>query len=353
MSAFAPERVTLDKVASSTRGLIKGRDTLLLRKCESRRGHVVIVKALQEKQVYDQLELPSGRMAKVSLGDIIAGPLGERRALRGFVGHVPRTLEAGDTIHLLNIGGVMGVCTSSFKDVGPPMQVRVMGMAVDKKGKIINIEDGALPIKKDAAFDKPVAMFSGTAMSAGKTQAACEVIAGLTRRGYRVAGAKLTGVACQKDLLNMEDHGAVRTLSFLDYGLPSTAGVEGVGDMWRAMLAELATGEVDVLAVEMGDGIVGSYGVDGVFDDPVIMRNLRAHVVCANDLLGAWGAARYLSQRQVPIHAFAGPATDNEQGTDYILRDLGIPAVNARMSAEKLADLVATRVFGRAGKAEG
>ena len=39
-----------------------------------------------EKSVYDRLELTSGRMAKINKGDVIAGTLGFRRALKGFVG---------------------------------------------------------------------------------------------------------------------------------------------------------------------------------------------------------------------------------------------------------------------------
>ena len=62
----------------------------------------------------------------------------------------------------------------------------------------------------------------GTCMDAGKTVAACEIIHGLSRRGLKVAAGKLTGVALQRDVLGMLDHGAVEALSFVDAGLPST-----------------------------------------------------------------------------------------------------------------------------------
>ena len=52
-------------------------------------GSVLAVRALMEKSVYDRLELVSGRMAKINKGDVMAGTLGYRRALKGFVGIVP------------------------------------------------------------------------------------------------------------------------------------------------------------------------------------------------------------------------------------------------------------------------
>ena len=43
------------------------------RMVEARSGQVVVVRALEEKRVYDQLELTSGRMAHVGKGDVIGG----------------------------------------------------------------------------------------------------------------------------------------------------------------------------------------------------------------------------------------------------------------------------------------
>jgi dethiobiotin synthetase len=52
-------------------------------------------------------------------------------------------------------------------------------------------------------------MIAGTSMNSGKTYAATELIKQATRAGLRVAAAKLSGVACLRDTLNMADHGAV------------------------------------------------------------------------------------------------------------------------------------------------
>ena len=52
---------------------------------ESRVGQVLVVRALEEKRVYDVVELTTGRMAHVAKGDVLVGALGRRDALRGFV----------------------------------------------------------------------------------------------------------------------------------------------------------------------------------------------------------------------------------------------------------------------------
>jgi len=51
-------------------------------------------------------------------------------------------------------------------------------------------------------------------MNSGKTYAATEIIQQGTRVGLRVAAAKLSGIACLRDTLNMADHGAIATGEF-------------------------------------------------------------------------------------------------------------------------------------------
>jgi hypothetical protein len=45
------------------------------------------------------------------------------------------------------------------------------------------------------------------------------------------------------------------------------------------------------------------------------------------------------------VGVMAGPATDNEVGTNYVAEHLGIPAANARTDGTRLADLVEERTF--------
>jgi hypothetical protein len=315
---------------------------------ESRSGQVLLVRALEEKRTYDMLELTTGRMAHIGKGDVLVGALGRRAALRGFVGRVPETVKAGDTLSVLNLGGVLGQIVSENQDVGHSLKVEVLGMAV-RNGKGINIADAALPQAPEGTSVPPVVVVSGTCMNAGKTLAACEIIAALTARGYAVGGVKLTGVAAQRDPLNMLDHGALTALSFVDCGLPSTAGYADMGPLASGLLrsiAEQAGGHLDVIVAEMGDGLIGSYGVDVLLSDPGFRRLIAAHVLCANDLVAAWGGVQWLAARDLDIDVIAGPATDNSVGLDYISNEIGKAAANARTEPGRLADLVEQAAFG-------
>src|SRR5262245_64107506 len=225
-------------------------------------------------------------------------------------------------------------------------------MAV-RNGKGLNIADAAIPTADHVGPEEcpPLIVVSGTCMNSGKTVACCEIIAKLTARGYACAGLKMTGVACQKDLLNMEDHGALATLSFLDCGFPSTAGVADVAPVAKGLLKAIAgetKEDLDVVVVEMGDGVIGAYGVRSVLVDPEIRSLFVAHVLCANDLVAAWGGVQFLKGLGLGADVVAGPATDNDVGIRYVTTELGIPAANARVEPDRFADLVEQKAFGTA-----
>jgi hypothetical protein len=336
-------KVQLDKIASVTLHADLPREVELSDWMEPREGNVIVVKALQDKAVYDQIELVNGRQAKMSKDDVIAGALGKRRALHGFVGDLPETLKVGDRVHVLNLGGVIGVCISGSPIVGKPLLCEVMGSIV-RDGSIVSIRR-ELPPPPEKLPDVPLILVEGTCMSSGKTAAAATIVGKLNQRGYRVNGAKLTGVACRRDLLNMEDHGALRTMSFLDMGLPSTVGTPNIAGIARTLLADLASDKPDAIVAELGDGIIGYYGVGDILKDKEILSHAKAHVMCANDLVGAWGAVELMKSWGIEIDVIAGPATDNEVGEGYAMKELRTPAANARTDANKLADIVEALVF--------
>ena len=101
--------VIADKIASvaQDRGLKRKLQVSEDIPCEE--GVLIAVEILNSKSSYNTLELTSGRMAKIRRGDIIVGALGQRKALFGYSGHLPEKLAAGDTVQVLNIGGVLGI----------------------------------------------------------------------------------------------------------------------------------------------------------------------------------------------------------------------------------------------------
>jgi hypothetical protein len=337
--------IRVDKIASSTIKLKLTHELELTPLCEARAGNVVVVRALTDNATYNTLELVTGRMAKINPGDIIAGVLGYRRALKGFVGDVPESIKPGDRLHLLNLGGLVGQCLGHHHSLSNAIEVEVIGMPV-RGGRVINIAEGAIEPRADLTAPAPLVLVAGTCMNSGKTYAVTEIIKHLTRAGLRVAAAKLAGVACLRDTLNMEDHGAVRTLSFLDCGLPSTVGVTNLAPVAKGIISELAGPDIDCIVIELGDGILGGYGVETIFEDRQLMDATAALVFCASDFVGVWGGRELLAARGVSIDVVSGPVTDSQMGADYVRREFGLAAANAVNHGGQLASLIKGRLDG-------
>jgi hypothetical protein len=337
--------IDADKIGSATSPLNLGRTNPIVLSSESpRAGDVVVVRALTDSATYNMLELPTGRLAKINPGDVLIGVLGRRRALKGFVGDVPRTVRAGDHLHLLNMGGVIGKCTGHHSSLSDAIQVEVLGLACGEAGRLMNIADAALAPRTTLGDTAPLVIIAGTCMNSGKTYAATELIKQATRAGMRVAAAKLSGIACLRDTLNMADHGAIAIASFLDCGLPSTVGATNLSSVAKTIIARLNESSPDLIVIELGDGLLGGYSVESVFDDLELREATAGLVFCASDYVGAWGGIELLRRRGIEIDVIAGSVTDSQMGEDFIEKEFGVPAANARRNGERLFALLAPKV---------
>jgi hypothetical protein len=337
--------IDVDKIGSATSPLALSKTVAVVSSSASpKAGDVVVVQALTDSATYNMLELPTGRQAKINPGDLLIGVLGRRRALKGFVGDVPATVQSGDNLHLLNMGGVIGCCTGHHSSLGDAIQLEVKGLVCDEAGNVLNIADAALPPRTGLGDTAPIVMIAGTSMNSGKTYAATELIKQATRAGLKVAAAKLSGIACLRDTLNMADHGAVLTASFLDCGLPSTVDIEDLAPTAKAIIARLNEAGPDLIVIELGDGILGGYSVDTIFSDKELLEATAALVFCASDYVGAWGGIELLRQRGVEVDVISGSVTDSRMGEDYITKQFNVPAANARREGATLFELVMAKV---------
>jgi hypothetical protein len=333
--------VEADKIGSAASPLdLQKTVAIVAEHREPRAGDVVVVRTLTDSATYNQLELPTGRLAKINPGDVLVGVLGRRRALKGFVGDIPAEVRAGDRLHVLNMGGVIGRCTGHHSSLSDAIAVEVVGLACDEQGRVLNIADVALPLRQELGQTSPLLIVAGTCMNSGKTFAATELIKQATRRGLKVAGAKLSGVACLRDTLNMADHGAIATASFLDCGLPSTVGAGDLAPVAKAIIARLNESAPDLIIIEMGDGILGGYSVDSVFDDEQLREATAAIVFCASDYVGAWGGIELFRRRGLKVDVIAGSVTDSQMGQDFIEKEFGVLAGNARRDGARLFEIV-------------
>jgi len=343
--------VMVDKIASVTQACGLSHELRIAPEIPCEEGVVLVVEILSSKSTYNTLELTSGRMAKVSRGDIVVGALGHRKALFGYSGHIPTSLQPGDVVQMLNIGGVLGICDSATPDKGKPFDCKVLGtvLTFPYLGERIGIpaKVGYQPLDYAAPLNMrgvPVVALAGTCMEAGKTAAAAAIIARMRHRGLVVDAFKATGVSLRRDILAFEDAGARRTMIFTDLGIVTTTEKCGPA-LTRTMLTELAGGRPDVIVFELGDGLLGTYGVQSILLEADIKAALTAVVLSANDPVAAWGGVKLLRERfGVEPAAVTGPATDNQVGVDLIREQLKVEAFNAISSPADLGDYLIARI---------
>lgn len=339
--------VFVDKVASVAQHSNLSHELRVSADIPCEEGVLIAVRVLNNKTRYNQLELTSGRMATVNQGDIVVGALGHRKALLGYSGHLPEALEVGSTIQILNIGGVLGMCDSANPDVGAPFDCEVLGTVLHFPylGERIGVPArvGAKELDKNAQLDTkgvPVIALAGTCMDSGKTVAACAIVSRLRHRGLKVAACKATGVSLRRDILAMEDAGAAHSMIFSDLGVVTTTPENGPA-LTRTLLSSLAGFQPDVIVIELGDGLLGAYGVEAILADEDIRDSFTAVILCANDPVAAWGGARILREQfDIEPALVTGPATDNAVGIDQIKERLSLPAINALSNGVALGDSI-------------
>ncbi len=338
--------ILLDKIGSVANNCRLSREVRIQDEIPAIEGGVVAVRVQNSKGTYNQLELPSGRFSKVKAGDICAGALGHRKALFGYSGHLPATVKVGDTLNLLNLGGVLGLCDSVNPDLGEPFECEVLGQVLafpflgERIGVPAHISQNALELSNKLDLKGvPVVAVVGSSMNAGKTAAACALVQGFAHRGLRVAAGKSTGVSLRRDILAMEDAGAKKTLIFTDFGIV-TSTAESAPNSARSILSALAADRPDVIVLELGDGLLGLYGVDAILADTGLRQAFTSVVLAASDPVAAWGGVRLLQERYgLRANLVTGPATDNAAGIRLVEAQTGVAGCNARSEPTRLAEM--------------
>jgi hypothetical protein len=340
--------IIVDKIASVALARDLGHELRVSAEIPCDEGVLVAVEVLNNKSSYNTLELTSGRMAQLKRGDIIVGALGHRKALFGYSGHLPEALKPGDVIQLLNLGGVLGICDSINPTQGTPFDCKVLGVVLEFPylGQRIGVPARAgsqrLPEELVAVRTGgvPIVAIAGTCMNSGKTAAACAIVSRLRHHGLTVDAFKATGVALRRDILAMEDAGARNTAIFSDFGICATT-PKNAPRLTRSLLAATARGEPDVVVFELGDGLLGAYGVEAILRDEEIRAALTAVVLCANDPVAAWGGVKLLREDfLIEPRVVTGPATDNDVGVQIIAERCQLPALNAITQSAELGDLL-------------
>jgi hypothetical protein len=121
----------------------------------------------------------------------------------------------------------------------------------------------------------------------------------------------------------------------------------GVGDLApvaKAIIAKLNESAPDLIVIELGDGILGGYSVESIFDDAELRGAMAALIYCASDYVGAWGGIELLGRRGLTVDLVAGSVTDSQMGEDYIESEFNVAAGNARRDGARMFAIIKDKI---------
>jgi hypothetical protein len=293
-----------------------------------------VVGELLDATGYHTIELPNGRMMDTTEGDLIVGALGARAATIEAVGDWQAVDD--DMLDMLTPAGLLGRATSVSPFLSKLMSLRYRGH-VTRRGRKQTM-DGMLQPVPTAVLDAPIVLITGTSMSSGKTMSGRLIVQLLSRRGFRVVGAKFTGAARYRDVLSYEDAGAARVFDFVDAGLPSTVtDPEDFKPRLIRLLDLIAAARPDVVVAEAGASPLEPYNGKTTID--VLGDRVRFNLLCASDPYAVVGVAGAFDHEPDLI---AGGAANTTAGIELVKKLTGLPAMNllSKASHEPLANLL-------------
>jgi hypothetical protein len=287
-----------------------------------RRGDYVLGEVTIARGGFAEIELCSGRLARPVSGDVVLGALGVRHATLEVVGSFEEVGKDGE-MDLLGAAGLLGRATSVCGLLPSLIRVDYRGHAM-RDGKALNMVDFAVRPAEQNSFRVPTILIVGTSMSAGKTTSAKIIIRELKRRGYRVAGAKLTGAGRYRDILAMRDAGADTIFDFVDVGLPSSVlTAEEYRERLRDLLGLIANAKPDVLVAEAGASPLEPYNGDTALEE--LGEAVVFTVLCASDPYAVVGVMHGFEMNPDLV---AGLATSTIAGEELVRKLSGAKALN-------------------------
>lgn len=273
---------------------------------------------------HPKIELPNGRRAALSAGDMILVVYGNRYAPDQFEAVMPRNLEA---CHLVAAGGIASTKISKHDSMANPTRITPIGLAGNRRGEVLNVSQYAVSLdttRKDIA----AVIVAGTAMNAGKTTTAASLVYALSTAGHKVAGIKATGTGAGGDVWLMSDKGAALTLDFTDAGLPSTylAPGETIERNVLGLIGHAANLGCTTAVVEIADGLQHEETA-AILQSSALLERACGVIFAANDALGAQAGVETLSRWGHKIIALSGQLTRSPLAIREASRCTALPVV--------------------------
>ena len=208
---------------------------------------------------HTELENKWGRIHRINDGTKAVFVFGNRYAPDAYEGLVPESMET--ELDVLARSGIVGVVKNKNSLMKDPTRIKVLGYVCDADGKVINTKNYCMISPKTEQKKNSRAkmiLMVGTAMNSGKSASAAACCWALSTMGYDVRASKVTGTACLKDILYMQDAGASIISDFSYFGFPSTYLLDDkdVFRIFNHLDLKYANNSKNYWVVELADGVL-------------------------------------------------------------------------------------------------
>lgn len=261
-----------------------------------REGNLVVVEAKTSYGFRVEVENQRGRDERVYQGDRFVAVLANRHSGTSESGDVPAEgidIQEGQELHLLSAGGVVGIKSGVPGRGQEPLALKPLGL-VAENGRPVDLIELSGGHHETINPSAPIVMVCGTSAEVGKTTTSAGLIRAFSKEGLQAAGTKFSGTGRMRDILSLRDAGAIPWLDFPDVGLATTYTsperfTKGVYTLFNYINA----GNPDIIIAEAGGDPIEA-NVPTFLQDPKLMKNVKAIILVAGDVMGMMGSITYL-----------------------------------------------------------
>lgn len=332
------ERLSKAKIAFSCRRVPTDKMKTLVKNVVPRAGDLVLARVLRKRQ-HPRIELPSGRKASLFVGDEIVVCYGNRYATDQFEAVVPVNLEP---CGLVASGGIAAQVLSRCKSIRSATEIAPIGLIADAKGRPLNLSSFSISDKTADAPSPTCLAVAGSSMNAGKTTSAAQLIRGLSKAGYKVGAAKVTGTGSGGDYWKLLDAGACAVVDFTDAGYASTFKVSAasIEKIVVKLTNHLQALGAQVVVLEIADGILQAETATLLTSKT--MRDLvNGYLLAVADPLGAVAGSDWMARKGLPLTALCGTLTRSSLATREAAESTGLPILRlAELRSPEIASLL-------------
>ncbi len=281
---------------------------------------------------HSSLENKSARIHMIHNGTPGIFVFGNRYAPDYYEGFVPD--HASDTADLLARSGIIGIVKNKNALRKDPTRIRILGYVCDENERVLNTREHPIAAPKQTVkkFPRsPLILICGTSMNSGKSVAAAACCRALSTSGFHVRATKVTGTASLKDILHMNDAGAIHYADFTYLGYPSTYGLpeREMVEIFNKLDLRYANNPKNYWVVEFADGII-QRETALLLQHPEVRRRIHRLIFCARDAFGAIGGIRVLKEKfDLVPDAISGICSSSPLHLQEVAAFTEIPAFNS------------------------